>query len=96
MTQGRHSTIAGLTAAVLSVAAVIGATYGLREFAPPISTGVVFLLPVLLVSSYWGLWPGLGTSVLAAAAFNFFQIEPTGAFNVACLLYTSPSPRDRS
>ena len=50
---------------------------------PPISTGVVFLLPVLLVSSYWGLWPGLGTSVLAAAAFNFFQIEPTGAFNVA-------------
>ena len=81
--QGRHSTIAGLTAAVLSVAAVTGATYGLREFAPPISTGVVFLLPVLLVSSYWGLWPGLGTSVLAAAAFNFFQIEPTGAFNVA-------------
>ena len=81
--QGRHSTIAGLMAAVLSVAAATGATYGLREFAPPISTGVVFLLPVLLVSSYWGLWPGLGTSVLAAAAFNFFQIEPTGAFNVA-------------
>ena len=49
----------------------------------PISTGVVFLLPVLLVSSYWGLWPGLGTSVLAAAAFSFFHIEPTGAFNVA-------------
>ena len=68
---------------MLSVAAVTGATYGLREFAPPISTGVVFLLPVLLVSSYWGLWPGLGTSVLAAAAFNFFHIQPTGAFNVA-------------
>jgi two-component system sensor histidine kinase KdpD len=81
--QGRHSTIAGLGLAVLSVAAVTGASYGLREFAPPISTGVVFLLPVLLVSSNWGLWPGLVTSVLAAAAFNFFQIEPTGAFNIA-------------
>ena len=80
---GRHSTIAGFVVAVLSVAAVTGANYGLREFAPPISTGVVFLLPVLLVSSYWGLWLGLATSVLAAAAFNFFHIEPTGAFNVA-------------
>ena len=81
--QGRHSTIAGLAVAVLSVAAVTGASYGLREFAPPISTGVVFLLPVLLVSSNWGLWPGFATSVLAAAAFNFFHIQPTGAFNVA-------------
>jgi two-component system, OmpR family, sensor histidine kinase KdpD len=81
--EGRHSTIAALAVAVVSVAAVTGASYGLREFAPPISTGVVFLLPVLLVSSYWGLWPGLVTSVLAAAAFNFFQIEPTGAFNIA-------------
>lgn len=80
---GRHSTIAGLGVAVLAVAAVTAAAYGLREFAPPISTGVVFLLPVLLVSVNWGLWPGLATSVLAAAAFNFFHIEPTGAFNVA-------------
>jgi two-component system sensor histidine kinase KdpD len=81
--EGRHSTIAALAVAVLSVAAVTGAAYGLREFAPPISTGVVFLLPVLLVSSNWGLWPGFATSVLAAAAFNFFHIQPTGAFNVA-------------
>jgi two-component system, OmpR family, sensor histidine kinase KdpD len=81
--QRRHSTIAGLAVAVLSVAAVTGASYGFREFAPPISTGVVFLLPVLLVSSNWGLWPGFATSVLAAAAFNFFHIQPTGAFNVA-------------
>jgi two-component system sensor histidine kinase KdpD len=81
--EGRHSTVAALAVAVLSVAAVTGAAYGLREFAPPISTGVVFLLPVLLVSSNWGLWPGLVTSLLAAAAFNFFHIEPTGAFNVA-------------
>jgi two-component system, OmpR family, sensor histidine kinase KdpD len=81
--QDRHSIVAGLAVALLSVAAVTGASYGLREFAPPISTGVVFLLPVLLVSSNWGLWPGLLTSVLAAATFNFFQIEPIGAFNVA-------------
>ena len=33
--------------------------YGLREFAPVVSTGVVYLLAVLLVSTYWGLWLGL-------------------------------------
>src|SRR5215211_6857632 len=81
--QGRRSTITALAVAMLSVAAVTAASYGLREFAPPTSTGVVFLLPVLLVSTRWGLWPGFATSVLAAAAFNFFQIEPGGAFNVA-------------
>ena len=68
--QGGHSTIAGLAVAVLGR----GRHWcDLRTagVCAPISTGVVFLLPVLLVSSYWGLWLGLGTSVLAAAAFNF-------------------------
>ena len=48
-----------------------------------VSTGVVYLLAVLLVSSYWGLWMGLGTAVLSALAFNFFHIPPTGRFTIA-------------
>ena len=31
-----------------------------------VSTGVVYLLAVLLVSSYWGLWMGLATAVVSA------------------------------
>jgi two-component system, OmpR family, sensor histidine kinase KdpD len=77
------SQVTGVAVAVVSVAAITAANYGLRELAPAVSTGVVYLLAVLLVSSKWGLWPGLVTSFLSAGAFNFFHIQPTGAFHVA-------------
>jgi two-component system sensor histidine kinase KdpD len=73
----------GVAVAVASVAAITGVNYGLREVAPAVSTGVVYLLAVLLVSSYWGLWLGLLTGLLSAAAFNFFHIPPTGRFTIA-------------
>lgn len=75
--------LTGLAAAVLSVAAVTIANYGLRELVPVVSTGVVYMLAVLLVSSRWGLWLGLLTAVLSAAAFNFFHLPPTGRFTIA-------------
>ena len=77
------SPVVGLAVAVASVAAITGVNYGLRELAPPVSTGVVYLLAVLLVSSYWGLWLGLATGFLSAAAFNFSHIPPTGEFHIA-------------
>ena len=73
----------GTAAALGSVAAITGLIFGLRELVPVVSTGVVYLLAVLLVSSYWGLWMGLGTAVLSALAFNFFHIPPTGRFTIA-------------
>jgi two-component system sensor histidine kinase KdpD len=72
-----------LVVAVVSVVAITGANFGLREIAPAVSTGVVYLLAVLLVSSYWGLWLGLATAFLSAAAFNFFHLPPTGRFTIA-------------
>jgi K+-sensing histidine kinase KdpD len=42
---------------------------------PVLSTGVVYLLAVLLVSTGWGFWLGLLTAVLSAAAFNFWLLE---------------------
>src|SRR5260370_1121515 len=50
---------------------------------PGRSTGVLYLLAVLRVSTYWGLWLGLLTSVASAAAFNFSHIAPTGHFRIA-------------
>jgi two-component system sensor histidine kinase KdpD len=72
-----------LLAAVASVAAITVANYGLRELVPVVSTGVVYMLAVLLVSSRWGLWLGLLTAVLSGAAFNFFHLPPTGRFTIA-------------
>jgi two-component system sensor histidine kinase KdpD len=78
-----HSPAVGLAVAVGSVAAITAVNYGLRALAPAVSTGVVYLLAVLLVSSYWGLGLGLLTGFLSAAAFNFFHIPPTAEFHVA-------------
>jgi two-component system, OmpR family, sensor histidine kinase KdpD len=58
-------------------------TYALREVMPAVATGVVYMLPVLLVSTVWGLWPGVATSIVSAMAFNFFHIPPTGRFTIA-------------
>jgi two-component system, OmpR family, sensor histidine kinase KdpD len=69
--------------AVGAIAVITAIIYGLRELVPVVSTGVVYLLAVLLVSTGWGLWLGLLTAVLSAAAFNFFHIPPTGRFTIA-------------
>ena len=72
---------------VLVAAAAVGATTGLifviRPHVPVLSTGVLYLLAVLLVSSTWGLRLGLLTSVASAAAWNWFHIPPTGRFTIA-------------
>jgi two-component system, OmpR family, sensor histidine kinase KdpD len=73
----------GLAAAIAAVAVITAVNYGLRELVPVVSTGVVYMLAVLLVSTAWGLWLGLLTAVLSAAAFNFFHIPPTGEFTIA-------------
>jgi two-component system, OmpR family, sensor histidine kinase KdpD len=79
----RRSWTVGLAAAIAAVAVITGINYGLRELVPVVSTGVVYMLAVLLVSTAWGLWLGLLTAVLSAAAFNFFHIPPTGEFTIA-------------
>jgi two-component system sensor histidine kinase KdpD len=68
---------------VVSIGAVAGTTaliYALRQVTPEPSNGVVYMLAVLLVSTYWGLGLGLFTAVASALAFNFFHIPPTGRF----------------
>lgn len=78
-----RSPIVGVAVLVASVAAITAANFGLREVVPVVSTGVVYLLAVLLVSSWWGLWMGLATAVLSALAWNWFHIPPTHQFTIA-------------
>jgi two-component system, OmpR family, sensor histidine kinase KdpD len=73
----------GIAAAVTSVAAATAAIYALKGLAPVVSLSVVYLPAVLLVSAYWGLPLGIATSVLSAAAFNFFHVPPVGRFTIA-------------
>ena len=81
----RHpgSAATGALAAVASVALVTAVIFGLRELVPVVSTGVVYMLAVLFVSSLYGLWFGLLSALLSALAFNFFHLPPTGGFTIA-------------
>src|SRR6202042_3025992 len=73
----------GIAVSVVSVAVAPAAISALEHLAPVVSLSVVYLPAVLLVSAYWGLPLGLVTSLLSAAAFNFFHLPPTGRFTIA-------------
>jgi two-component system, OmpR family, sensor histidine kinase KdpD len=79
----RPPTALGLLVVALSVAAATGLIYPLTQVAPIVSLGVVYLLAVLIVSTYWGLALGVVASLASAAAFNFFHLPPVGRFTLA-------------
>jgi K+-sensing histidine kinase KdpD len=74
---------AGVAVSALAVALTTLLIYPLRTVVPAVSTGVVYLIAVLLVSTWFGLWVGLGTAVASALAFNWFHIPPTHRFTIA-------------
>jgi len=78
-----ESSAYGLLAAIGCVALSTALIYPLRKITPSISAGVVYMLGVLVVSTYWGLGLGLFTAAASVLAFNFFHIPPTGTLDVA-------------
>ena len=80
---GWRGRAAGIIVAALAVALTTLILYPLKQVAPALSLGVVYLLAVLLVATVWGAWLGIATAVASALAFNFFHIEPTGRFTIA-------------
>jgi two-component system sensor histidine kinase KdpD len=59
------------------------AIYPLAHVAPVVSLGVVYLLAVVIVATYWGIVLGLLTAVASALAFNYFHLPPVGRFTLA-------------
>ena len=53
--ENRPSARLGVVVAVCVVAAITALIYPLREVMPAVSTGVIFLVAVLVVSTFWGL-----------------------------------------
>jgi two-component system, OmpR family, sensor histidine kinase KdpD len=80
---GRRSSLAGLAASIAAATLATVLIYPLKSVAPAVSLGVVYLPAVLVISAYWGLWLGLLTSLVSAAAFNWFHIPPVGQFTIA-------------
>lgn len=83
LTRDDRSWITGLIAAIASVALITGVIYPVKTIASPISAGILYLLAVLLIASFWGLRLGVFTAVISGLAFNWFHIPPTGEFTIA-------------
>lgn len=73
----------GIVATIAAVAAGTLLVYPLKEVAPVVSLGIIYLPAILLISTVWGLRLGLLASIASAAAFNFFQIPPLHRFTIA-------------
>jgi signal transduction histidine kinase len=73
-----RSPSAGLAAAAVIVAAVTLLIYPLQQLDPGVSSGVLYVLAVLIVSVCWGLRLGMVTSVASAAALYFLHTSPAG------------------
>ncbi len=72
----------GAAVAVALVALCTLVIYPLKQAAPVVSLGVVYMLAVVIASVTWGVWLGVATSVLSALAFNYFHLPPTGQFTI--------------
>jgi signal transduction histidine kinase len=77
----RDSVWAGLAAAAIVVAAVTGALYALQELDPGVSSGVLYVLGVLIVSVTWGLRLGLVTAVASALALWIFHTDASAGLS---------------
>jgi two-component system, OmpR family, sensor histidine kinase KdpD len=66
-----------------SVTLATALIYPLKQVSPVVSLGVLYVLAVVVVSTYWGLMFGIAASVFSAAAFNFFHLPPGGRFTLA-------------
>lgn len=68
----------GVLVAVALVAFCTLLIYPLKQAAPVVSLGVVYMLAVVIVSVTWGVWLGVASSLLSALAFNYFHLPPVG------------------
>jgi signal transduction histidine kinase len=73
-----RSQLAGALIAGVAVAAITLLLYPLRELDPGVSSGVLYLVGVLLVAIRWGLWLGIATSLTSAAAIEYFHASQNG------------------
>jgi len=65
---------------LVAVVALLGVS--LSEIGNIANAGLLFLLPVMVAASRYGLRIGIATSLVASLAYNFFFIPPTHTFTI--------------
>jgi two-component system sensor histidine kinase KdpD len=79
----RPSLALGVLTAGLVITAETLVIYPLAHVAPVVSLGVVYLVGVVAISTWWGLALGFTTAVVSAFAFDYFHLPPVGRLSLA-------------
>ena len=79
----RPSLAIGTAAALLAIVVETLAIYPLAHIAPVVSLGVVYLIGVVVISTYWGIRLGFATALVSAVAYNYFHLPPVGRLTLA-------------
>ena len=82
---GRRPRLVGLAVAAATVAGVTALLYPLSRLDPGVSSGVLYVLGVLLLTMHWGLWLGLVTSVASTVALGLFHGDLTSEGDVVAI-----------
>ncbi len=82
-----RSPLVGLALGALVVAGIALILYPLTKLDPGVSSGVLYILGVLLLTISWGLWLGLLTSVASAAAVALLHggLDSSGDVAAICV-----------
>ena len=68
--------------AFLLIAAVTVLFFALRSVLDTTLIALLYLLPLGIITAYWGLGPGITSALITFLTFNFFFIEPYYTFTV--------------
>jgi two-component system sensor histidine kinase KdpD len=79
----RPSRLLGIVVAIVGVALATIVVYPLERVAPVVSLSVVYLIAVVVASTFWGLGLGIATGLASALAFNFFHLRPVGRLSLS-------------
>lgn len=69
--------------ALLMIAAVTALGTLLSQVLGVGNVALLYLVPVMVAASLWGLRPGLFTGIVSSLAYNFFFLPPTGTLTVS-------------
>lgn len=82
--RGRYflSQLLNLLLAIVSITVLTVVLYQVRDDLNTSTIALLYLLPVLLSTTMWGLWPGVLSSIAAFLSYNFFFLKPYYTFTV--------------
>ena len=82
MNTGRLIALVRCLAVIAALCAIV-ATYHLWVHVNPTTVALTLLLLILVLAARWGLRYAVGTSIAAAACFNYYFLPPVGTFTIA-------------